>query len=413
MNISPFCCRACGSTITQSFADLGMTPLANDYLSQQQIAQPQTYYPLHAGVCSHCRLVQIDAFETPDRIFSDYAYFSSCSSSWVEHAKKFAHNAIENMALNKNSLVIEIASNDGYLLQHFKHQSIPVLGIEPAKNIAQQAIANGITTEVRFFGKQTAKDLAQKSIQADLIVANNVLAHVPNLNDFVSGMPILLKQNGRISIEFPHLVSLIQDNQFDTIYHEHFSYFSLHSLEMLLQKHKLVVVDIEQLTTHGGSLRVTIAHEQIEPEKEAQNRINHIRKLEQENQLDQLIGYQNYQKKIEQTKTNLLAFLIEAKKQGKIVVGYGAPAKGNTMLNFCGIRPDLISYTVDISPHKQSLFLPGSLIPIFHPNKIFETKPDYVLILPWNLKDEIINNMKDVKSWGGQFVVAVPELAFY
>ena len=413
MVISPFQCRLCGHTVTHSFANLGLTPLANDYLSQQQTGKPQTYYPLHAGVCSNCLLVQIEAFETPERIFSDYAYFSSCSDSWVAHARRFTEKISQDLSLDDQSMVIEIASNDGYLLRHFKDRNIPILGVEPAANIAQKAISDGIPTEVSFFGTETARRLVQQGFLADLLIGNNVLAHVPNLNDFVAGLALLLKPAGRISIEFPHLAQLITLNQFDTIYHEHFSYFSLIAINALLNRHRLTLVDVEQLPTHGGSLRIQVAHLGHQPTHDAAQRINTVNQLEKTLKLDCLQTYQQYQAHIENTKNQLLSFLIEAKNKGQTVVGYGAPAKGNTMLNFCGVGEGLLGYTVDISPHKQSLFLPGSCLPIFSPDQIFETKPAYVLILPWNLKEEIMEKMKDIDTWGGKFVTAIPHLKIH
>ena len=413
MSISPFACRCCGHQVTQSFADLGLTPLANDYLTQQQKSRAQTYYPLHAGVCSNCLLVQIEMQETPDRIFSDYAYFSSYSSSWVEHAKQFAEKIAEERQLNQASLVIEIASNDGYLLQHFKALSIPILGVEPAENVAQKAISEGIPTDVSFFGVQTAKRLLEHGYQADLLIGNNVLAHVPDLDDFVAGFCILLKPEGRISFEFPHLANLMKYNQFDTIYHEHFSYFSLLAIDTLFEKHQLMVVDVEQLPTHGGSLRVQAAHKGTKISPKAQARIDKVKVLEADMKLDQLETYQHFHAKIEKVKYDLLRFLMDAKQNGQKVVAYGAPAKGNTMLNFCGIREDLLPYTVDISPHKQCLYLPGSGIPIHAPDTINQTQPDYVLILPWNLKNEIVASMKTVYDWGGKFVTAIPELTVF
>lgn len=413
MSISGLTCRFCGHPVTQSFADLGTTPLANDYLPETQLTSPESFYPLHAGVCDKCFLVQIPAFETPSRIFSDYAYFSSYADSWVEHARHYAHAIQGDLKLNAHSKVIEVASNDGYLLKHFKALGIPVLGVEPAANVAQVAQEAGIPTEVRFFGVEFAKELVKRGEQADLLIGNNVLAHVPDLNDFVAGLNIALKPEGRITIEFPHLLKLIQFNQFDTIYHEHFSYLSLLAVEKIFKHHHLTLVDVEELTTHGGSLRIHMAHRGTEPAQDALKRIKAVRDAEHKANLHKLETYAAFEAKVREIKNDTIQFLLDIHRQGKTIAGYGAPAKGNTMLNYCGIRSDLLPYTVDRSPHKQNHYLPGSRIPILAPEAILERKPDYVWILPWNLKDEITKSMAAVRDWGGQFVTAIPSLTVF
>lgn len=402
-------CRACNNLLKHTFVDLGMSPLSNAFLKPEQLNLAENFYPLHAYVCENCLLVQLEKFEPPDYIFSDYAYFSSYSDSWLKHAQAYTKLMMERFGFNLNSQIIEIASNDGYLLQYFQQSGIPVLGIEPAANVAKVAQEKGIPTLVRFFGIETAKDLLHQGKQADLLLGNNVLAHVPDINDFVAGMKIILKPNGILTMEFPHLGQLIEQNQFDTIYHEHFSYFSLIAVEKIFTNHGLSLFDVEKLPTHGGSLRIYACHtdnKNIVPEE----RIAKLKEEEVKAGLDQMETYLDFAQKVRQTKRRLLNFLIEAKNQGKSVVGYGAPAKGNTLLNYCGIRTDLIDYTCDRSPHKQGLFLPGTHIPIYHPDKIRETKPDYLLILPWNLKDEIMQQMIDIREWGGKFVIPIPQV---
>lgn len=402
-------CRFCGTPLTQTFCDLGMSPLSNAYLKPSQLQQPEAFYPLHAYVCEHCQLVQLPEFESPDRIFSDYAYFSSYSDTWLKHAKTYTDDMTKRFGLNKASQIVEIASNDGYLLQYFVEHNIPVLGVEPAENVAQVAQAKGIPTVVKFFGVTTATELAKAGKQADLLLGNNVLAHVPDLNDFVAGMKILLKSNGVITMEFPHLLRLMEGNQFDTIYHEHFSYFSFLSVETIFAKHGLILFDVEELTTHGGSLRILARH----PENKSQpvtERVSQLRTLERQAGLNKLETYQKFSEQVCNTKRNILDFLIQAKRAGKQIVGYGAPAKGNTLLNYCGIRSDFITYTVDRSPHKQGLFLPGTHIAVYPPEKIQETQPDYLVILPWNLKDEIMAQMAHIRAWGGKFVTLIPSV---
>ena len=402
-------CRFCKSAIYQSFADLGMSPFSNAYLKIEQLQQMERFYPLHAWVCGSCFLVQLDQFETPEHIFSDYAYFSSYSDSWLKHAAGYAEAMVERFGLNSVSHVVEVASNDGYLLQNFVKWGVPALGIEPAANVAVVAESKGVPTLVKFFGSETAATLVALGKQADLLIGNNVLAHVPDLNDFISGMAKLLKSEGVITMEFPHLLRLITQNQFDTIYHEHFSYFSFLTVEKIFKSHGITLFDVEKISTHGGSLRIFGKHI-ADSSKPVLPSVEALRKEELKVGLDQASTYATFFEKIKVIKRDLLRLLINAKDQGKTVVGYGAPAKGNTMLNYCGVRTDLLDYTVDLSPHKQGMFLPGVHIPIFHPDKVAETRPDYLLILPWNIKEEIMGQMNHIRSWGGKFIVPIPRV---
>jgi 2-polyprenyl-3-methyl-5-hydroxy-6-metoxy-1,4-benzoquinol methylase len=402
-------CRFCGAALEQSFADLGMSPLSNAYLKAEQLHQMERFYPLHAWVCGSCFLVQLEQFETPENIFSDYAYFSSYSDSWLEHVASYTEAMVKRFSLNAGSHVVEIASNDGYLLQYFVKRGIPVLGIEPAANVARVAEDKGVPTLVKFFGTETATALAGSGKQADLLLGNNVLAHVPDLNDFVSGMAKLLKPQGVITMEFPHLLRLMAQNQFDTIYHEHFSYFSFLTVEKVFAAHGVTLFDVEQISTHGGSLRIFGRHS-ADGTKPVSPSVAALRQEELKAGLDNAKTYAAFAEQIKAIKRALLRFLIDAKEQGKTVVGYGAPAKGNTLLNYCGVRTDLIDYTVDRSPHKHGSYLPGVHIPIYHPDRIAETRPDYVLILPWNLKEEIMLQMAHIRSWGGKFVVPIPKV---
>jgi SAM-dependent methyltransferase len=404
----PSKCRFCSNLLKHTFVDLGMSPLSNAYLKLDTINKAEKFYPLHAYVCDNCFLVQLEEFETPDHIFSDYAYFSSYSETWLRHAENYTELMTQRFGLNENSQVIEIASNDGYLLQYFQKQNIPVLGIEPAANVAKVAEEKGIPSLVKFFGVSTAQELVAQGKQADLLLGNNVLAHVPDLNDFVAGMKIVLKPDGILTMEFPHVLQLILQNQFDTIYHEHFSYFSFLTVEKVFATHGLTLFDVEELPTHGGSLRIYGQHN--DGKKPISDRVSKLKTKEIEAGLEQRSTYLGFGEQVKATKRHLLSFLIDIKNQGKSVVGYGAPAKGNTLLNYCGIRTDLLDYTVDRSPYKQGLFLPGTHIPIYHPDKIIETKPDYLLILPWNIKDEIIEQMSHIREWGGKFVVPIPEV---
>jgi 2-polyprenyl-3-methyl-5-hydroxy-6-metoxy-1,4-benzoquinol methylase len=407
-------CRFCHNPLQHTFINLGKSPIANDYLTSEQLNQKEKFYPLHTYVCEECLLVQLEEFESPDHIFGDgdYAYFSSYSESWLAHVKAYTDLMVEKFGFNNHSQVIEIASNDGYLLQYFQEKGIPVLGIEPAANTAQVAIAKGIPSLTKFFGIQTARELVAANQQADLLLGNNVLAHVPNINDFVAGMKIVLKPNGILTMEFPHLLQLIEHNQFDTIYHEHFSYLSFLSVEQIFAAHNLTLFDVEELPTHGGSLRIYGKHDHA-AFPIISERVTQLKAKEISAGLNRLETYIFFEEKVKDTKSKLLKFLLTAKAEGKSIVGYGAPAKGNTLLNYCGVDKDLIDYTVDRNPHKQGLFLPGTHIPSLHPEKIRETKPDYLLILPWNLKDEVMQQMSFISEWGGQFVVPIPEVTVY
>ncbi len=404
-------CRFCKSELRHTFADLGMSPLCESYVKPEQSNQMEPFYPLHAYVCEHCFLVQLEEYVSPDKIFSDYAYFSSYSDSWQQHAKAYTEMILQRFQLNEQSQVMEIASNDGYLLQYFVEKRVPVLGIEPAANVAEVAMNKGIPTVVKFFGQKTAHELAALGKRADLLVGNNVLAHVPELNDFVKGMKILLNPKGVITMEFPHLMRLMERNQFDTIYHEHFSYLSLLTVEKVFAAHGLTIFDVEELLTHGGSLRIYACHSEDTSNPISQS-VKELRAREEDAGFTHLEHYFSFAEKVKETKFKLLDFLIMAKRQGKSIAGYGAPGKGNTLLNYCGIRSDFIDYTVDRSPYKQGQLLPGTHIPIFHPDKIKETKPDYILILPWNLKDEILAQMSYVRDWNCQFIVPIPQVEF-
>jgi len=405
-------CRFCKAPLAYSFVDLGMSPLANSFLRREKLYQKECFYPLHVFVCGECFLVQLSALLAPDQIFSDYAYFSSYSETWLKHAQDYVENMVERFGFDAGSQVIEIGSNDGYLLRYFKKMGVPVLGVEPAKNVAKVAQAANIPTMVKFFGLETAKDIIKEGIQADLLVANNVLAQAPELNDFVHGLKILLKPHGIVTIEVPHLVKLMDENQFDTIYHEHFSYFSFITLQRVFAEHGLIIFDVEQLPTHGGSLRLYGRHADDET-KSITTSVEDLRGRELQAGLNLLETYATFAPRVQKTKRKLLEFLIQAKRSGKSIVGYGAPAKGNTLLNYCGIRSDFIDYTVDRSPHKQNHYLPGTHIPIYHPDRIKDTRPDYVLILPWNLKNEIMQLMQHIRQWGGRFVVPIPKVEVY
>lgn len=405
-------CLFCNTELRHTFVDLGMSPPCESYRKPEQQNQMEPFYPLHAYVCEKCFLVQLQEYITPENIFSDYAYFSSYSNSWLQHAKNYVDMAVERFQLNQQSQVVEIASNDGYLLQYFVAKNIPTLGIEPAGNIAKVAIKKGIPTVVKFFGEETAKEQVEKGVGADLLLGNNVLAHTPYLNDFVKGMKIILKPQGVITMEFPHLMRLMEENQFDTIYHEHFSYFSYLTVEKVFATHGLNIFDVEELPTHGGSIRIYARHTENNSQP-ISNKVLELKSREKSAEFTNLETYFSFDKQVKETKYKLLDFLIKAKREGKSIVGYGAPGKGNTLLNYCGIRTDFIDYTVDRSPHKQNLFLPGTHIPIFHPDKIQETQPDYLLILPWNLKDEIMTQMSYIRNWGGQFIVPIPEVKVY
>ena len=403
-------CRVCGAGLNDVFVDLGMSPIANDYVASENANAMEPFYPLCVYVCTDCWLVQLPAAQSADNIFrDDYAYFSSVSRSWVEHARRYVEMMVSRFGFGPDHSVVEVASNDGYLLQFFKQREIPVLGIEPCGNVAAAAKEVGIPTITRFFGKELAAELVADREQPDLVIGNNVLAHVPDLNDFVGGLKMLLAETGVITMEFPHLVRLIEKNQFDTIYHEHFSYFSLHSVLNVFRLHGIRIFDVEELGTHGGSLRIFACHEG-DPGKPATEAVHALHERELQSGIDQLPTYKTFEDKVHQTKRELLKFLIAAKEAGKRVAAYGAPAKGNTLLNYAGVRTDLVEYTVDRAPSKQGTLLPGTRIPVYEPERILETRPDYVLILPWNIKDEIVSSMSAVRDWGGRFVVPIPEV---
>lgn len=408
--MTPATCRFCAAPLTEVFADLGMSPLSNSYLTPEQGAGMEPFYPLLTWVCSSCRLVQVQEFETPDEIFSEYAYFSSYSSSWLEHAQTYVAQMIDTYGIGADSQVVELASNDGYLLQYFQQRGVPVLGIEPAANVARAAEAKGIPTRVRFFGRETARELAAEC-HADLLLGNNVLAHVPDLNDFVAGMKTLLASDGVITMEFPHLMRLVEDRQFDTIYHEHFSYFSFLTVSEVFAAHGLRLFDVEELPTHGGSLRIHACHADHAARPQSE-RATELLARERHAGYGELELYRAFAREVPAEKRQILSFLIDLKRQGLSVAGYGAPAKGNTMLNYCGIGTDFIDYTVDLNPHKQDTLLPGSHIPVNAPEALRETEPDVVLILPWNLRDEIMEQHDYVRDWGGRFAARAPEMRF-
>jgi SAM-dependent methyltransferase len=402
-------CRFCGAPLSEVFVDLGASPLANSYLEPEDLGRAEAIYPLCVYVCGECLLVQLPEEERPEAIFSDYAYFSSYSDSWLSHARRYAEAMIERFGFGVGTQVIEIASNDGYLLRWFQERGVPVLGIEPAGNVAAAAEAAGIPTIVKFFGAATARELVAEGKRADLLVGNNVLAHVPGLNDFVAGLKILLAPSGVLTMEFPHLLRLMAEDQFDTIYHEHYSYFSFATVRKIFAAHGLTLFDVEELPTHGGSLRIYARHDE-DTSKPVGERVADLLAREEAAGLGRLETYRSFGERVQRVKWGLLRFLIESKEAGKSIAGYGAPAKGNTLLNYCGIRTDFLDYTVDRSPHKQGRYLPGVRIPIHGPDRLRETRPDYVLILPWNIKEEIVEQMADVRSWGGRFVVAIPEV---
>lgn len=402
-------CRFCGNGLQRTFVDLGLSPLCETYPAADDLDRGETYYPLHVRVCDQCWLVQLGEYETPEKIFGDYPYFSSFSDSWLRHCDKYCETMKARFGLDGRSFVVEAASNDGYLLQYFVKRGIPVLGIEPAANVAKVAVEKGVPTEVRFFGTQLAKELAAEGRCADLVLGNNVLAQVPDLNDFVEGLAIMLKPEGVLTLEFPHLLQLIQLREFDTIYHEHFSYFSLLSTIRIMEAHGLKVFDVDELKSHGGSLRVFACRTTSETHP-VQPNVYKVLGDEARASLDSIEGYETFAQRVKEAKFALLEFLLSAAMQGRKVVGYGAPGKSATLLHYCGIGKDLIEYTVDRSPYKQGRFLPGSRIPIYHPDRIRETKPDYVLILPWNLKDEIIEQLQFIRDWGGSFVIPISKV---
>ena len=402
-------CRLCGGALEHTFVDLGMSPLCESYLARDQLDTMELYFPLHVLVCAACFLVQLKEYVSPESIFREYAYFSSYSTTWVAHAKAYCEMIATRLELGPDSLVVELASNDGYLLQHFLPVGVPVLGIEPAGNVAKVAIDRGIPTRVDFFGVELAEALVAEGKRADLIIGNNVLAQVPDLNDFVAGMATLLKAEGVITLEFPHLERLIAENQFDTIYHEHFSYFSLITIERLAAQHRLKLIDVEELPTHGGSLRVYLAH--VASIRPTANSVPALLARERSLGFEDVATYASFGDQVRRTKRRLLSFLIAAKDAGKVICGYGAPGKGNTLLNYCGIGTDFLEFTVDRNPYKHGRFTPGMHIPIHEVEAIDALKPDYILILPWNLKAEIIQQMRHVAGWSGKFIIPIPELA--
>ena len=405
-------CRFCRAPLHQTVVDLGVSPLCESYISAAQLDQMEPFYPLRVYVCDRCFLVQVQEYVSPERIFAEYAYLASCSDSWLAHARTYVDMIIERLALGRASLVIEVGSNDGYLLQYFVERGVPALGIDPAANVAEVAVSRGVPTRTMMFGLATALDLAAEGRRADLLVANNVLAQVSDLNGSVQGRAAVLALAGVITLEVPHLLRLLRENQFDTIYHEHFSYFSLRVVERVFAAHGLTVFDVEELPTHGGSLRIYARHA-ADGTRPIDERVSRLVERERDAGLEGVERYAPFADRVHETKRRLLEFLIGVKRHGKTIVGYGAAGKGNTLLNFCGIRTDFIDYTVDRNPYKQGKFLPGSRIPIFAPDRVMETRPDYLLILPWNLREEIVAQMAGIRAWGGQFVVPIPEVRVY
>jgi len=405
-------CLFCEAPLRHTFVDLGMSPLCESFLTAEQLNQMERFYPLHVWVCERCFLVQVEEYVRPEGIFTEYAYFSSYSDSWLAHARAYVEMITGRLALGAGSRVVELGSNDGYLLQFFVARGIPVLGVDPAKNVAEKAIARGVPTITKLFGRETARELVADGAQADLICGANVLAQVPDVKDFVAGIKLLLKPGGVVTIEFPHLVRLMAENQFDTIYHEHFSYFSFLTAERIFAAHGLTLYDVDELPTHGGSLRIYARHVD-DASTPMTERARSLRARELSAGLDRLETYASFTEQIHETKRRLLEFLIGARRRGKHIAGYGAPGKGNTLLNYCGIRTDFLEYTVDRNPYKHGRFLPGTHIPIHPPERIEATRPDYVLILPWNLKDEIMEQCAYIRSWGGQFVVPIPDVKVY
>jgi SAM-dependent methyltransferase len=407
--VDPAACRFCGAHLRHTLIDLGMSPLCESYIEAANLDEMEPFYPLHVRICERCFLVQLRAYVAAEQIFTEYAYFSSYSSSWLEHAHRYADMIVDRLSLDRNSLVVEPGSNDGYLLREFAERGIPVLGVEPARNVAEAAAESGIPTLISFFGVEAARRVLAQGRRPDLLVANNVLAQVPDLNDFVAGMKLLLAPEGVVTIEVPHLVRLIEGNQFDTIYHEHYSYFSLSTLQSILSAHGLSIFEVEELPTHGGSLRIYASH--VEAARRPLNRSVSVL-LAHEDALGfrTMQPYASFEDRVQKIKHQLVELLIAIKRENNSVAGYGAPGKGNTLLNYCGIRGDLLEYTVDRNPYKQGLFLPGTHIPIYHPKKIEESRPDFILILPWNLKDEIVGQLRFVREWGCRFIVPIPDV---
>ena len=411
-SLSPGTCRFCGAGLHATVVDLGMSPLCESFVSAERANGMEPFYPLHVWVCDQCYLVQLEEYVSREEIFEEYAYFSSYSDSWLDHCRRYVDQMIPQLGLSESSRVVEVASNDGYLLQYFVKRGIPVLGIEPAANVARVAVERGVPTAVKFFGRATAREMAGNGQQANLLLGNNVLAQVHDLNDFVAGLKIALAPGGTITIEFPHLEQLVAGNQFDTIYHEHFSYFSLYSAERIFAAHGLTLFDVEELPTHGGSLRIYARHSD-DVERPLTPRLLAVRDREIAGGVNTLAYYASFEEQVRETKRKLLDLLIQVRRDGKRVVGYGAPGKGNTLLNYCGIRTDFVEFTVDRSPYKQGKFLPGTRIPIHHPDRLREARPDYVLILPWNLRSEILAQLAFIREWGGRFIIPIPGATVY
>jgi hypothetical protein len=404
---TPYSCRFCRAPLRQTLVDLGMSPLCESYVSADRLNEMEPFYPLHVRVCDRCFLVQVGEYVSSDHIFTEYAYFSSFSDTWLKHAAAYVDMIVSRFNLGKANLAVELASNDGYLLQNFVKKGIPALGVEPAANVAKVAVEKGVPTLVKFFGRETAQSMVAAGQGADLVIGNNVLAQVPDLNDFVGGIRIILKPQGVATLEFPHLMRMMAENQYDTIYHEHFSYFSFIAAEKIFAAHDLVLFDVEELPTHGGSIRIYARHKE-DASKPVGQRVLELRDRELSAGFDRMETYSTFGEKVKESKRRLLEFFIQAKRSGKRIAGYGAPGKGNTLLNYCGIRTDFLDFTVDRNPYKQGKFLPGTHIPILTPDKLVAARPDYVLILPWNFKDEIIKQMAVIREWGGKFVVPIP-----
>jgi len=401
-------CLFCEHPLTRTFADLGTSPLCEEFIKPENRNNSQKIYPLHVYVCDQCLLVQVQEYVSPEEIYDDYFYFSSYSNSWLKHASDYVEKMVNEYRINRESFVVEIASNDGYLLQYFKEKGIPVLGVEPSENVARVAVERGIPTEKVFFGYDTAGELKSKYGTADLILGNNVLAHVPKINDFVSGLKEMLSEHGIMTFEFPHLMQLVENNQFDTIYHEHFSYFSLLVVKKIFAEHGIKLFHVEELKSHGGSIRIFLCHDENRGIP-VQQSVTNLLKTEQNKGYEKPDFYTLFDEQVKETKREILKLLIHLKEKGETVAGYGAPGKGNTLLNYCGIRNDFLDYTVDRNPAKHGMYLPGSLIPVYSPDKIRETKPDYVFILPWNLKKEIMEQMSYIREWGGKFIIPIPK----
>ena len=405
--IAGFPCRFCGAELRDRVVDLGMSPLCESFLTAEHVDTMEPFYPLHAWVCERCLLVQINDYVRAEEIFTEYAYYSSFSSSWLDHAKTYVEAMTERLGLGNDSFVVELASNDGYLLQYFVAAGVPCLGIEPSVNVSEAARDKGVPTDTSFFGTEKAKAMAGEGKLADLVLGNNVLAQVPDLNDFVAGIPHILKPAGTVTIEFPHVVQLIEENQFDTIYHEHFCYFSLASVEAIFAGHGMTIFDVEELWTHGGSLRI-YARQADDASRPVTDRLLELRERERAGGYHDVATYARFEEQVRETKRALLTLLTDLKRQGKTIVGYGAPGKGNTLLNYCGIRTDFLEFTVDRNPYKHGRFLPGTHIPIHSPERIDEVRPDYILILPWNFRDEILAQLAPARDWGAQFIVPIP-----